>query len=271
MKKYQKMSVYLSAHQDDWQLFMTPEISIDIADKNCRTIIIQTTAGDAGKDEGYWKAREKAAVESLVFRLSTDIGIKKNQIEKTFLSHTITGIDINNCAIYFLRLPDGGFDGSGFDKYEYQSMEKLRRGLIPHINSVDKKNQITSWKDATQLIDLIIISEINSSGLEQRERYIELHFPEINLQLNPDDHNDHKNTAELIISSHSYNQFRKRSYVHYEILNIKSKISQEELFWKTGMFCAYHQSLFNDYGHSTISEDQSFIPWCQYGSSNREI
>ncbi len=61
----------LVAHQDDWQLFMSPEIVTDILDEKCKTAIIHTTSGDAGKGDGFWRAREEGAIASLCFCLSS--------------------------------------------------------------------------------------------------------------------------------------------------------------------------------------------------------
>ncbi len=52
---FERISVYVVAHQDDWQLFMDPDISTDLLDHTCKTVVIYTTAGDAGEDPKYWR------------------------------------------------------------------------------------------------------------------------------------------------------------------------------------------------------------------------
>ena len=43
---------FISAHQDDWQLFMNPNVYRSIKNNNDKTVIIHTTAGDAEKAWG---------------------------------------------------------------------------------------------------------------------------------------------------------------------------------------------------------------------------
>ena len=44
----QSTAIYVSAHQDDWQLFMNPNAYYSIQNPDTKTIILHTTAGDAG-------------------------------------------------------------------------------------------------------------------------------------------------------------------------------------------------------------------------------
>ncbi len=56
MEIYSAVSIYVVAHQDDWQLFMTPDAYNDLIDSDKKTVFIYTTAGDAGRDSVYWLA-----------------------------------------------------------------------------------------------------------------------------------------------------------------------------------------------------------------------
>ena len=61
---------FISAHQDDWQLFMNPNVYRSIKNNNDKTVIIHTTAGDAGEGMGkrsYYKAREEGSIRALDF------------------------------------------------------------------------------------------------------------------------------------------------------------------------------------------------------------
>jgi hypothetical protein len=271
MNPYQRTSCYIVAHQDDWQLFMNPEVSADLGDKECRTIIIHTTAGDAGDGRHYWEAREKAAIDSVIFRLSSDSLIERNEGVWINGDKRISFTEINNCILYFLRLPDGAYDGSGFGQYGNQSLEKFRRSGQEAIISVDQQNKYGTWNELTHTLDHIIGHELGSHIGGNGGALVCLNFPEPDPLLNPDDHNDHFNTALLLQGTAAYEKYRKRAFVHYHIRDYDNFLSGPELFWKTGMFSVYHQSLLTAHGHSTLSEDPSFIPWCLLGSVYREI
>ncbi len=78
---YARLSFYVVAHQDDWQLFMGYYAHNDISDKNSKTVFIYTTSGNGGiignKGHGegfggcdnctmpYFKSREMGAISSL--------------------------------------------------------------------------------------------------------------------------------------------------------------------------------------------------------------
>ena len=55
---FEKISIYVVAHADDWQLFMQPVVYNDIVSPTCKVIFIITTAGDAGMEATFWKAKE---------------------------------------------------------------------------------------------------------------------------------------------------------------------------------------------------------------------
>jgi hypothetical protein len=270
MQAFNRVSFYFVAHADDWQLFMAPQISHDIADKTCKVVIIHTTAGDAGRDEMYWKARECASFDSLLFRISVDDKVSRREENIIHGNKTFFVMSANNCLCYFLRLPDGAYDGSGFDKYGNQSLEKLRIGDINMCASVDKKTVYTSWTDLTEAVDNIINHELAFNTTDMPVEVC-LNFPESDAVLNPRDHNDHYNTSHLVQSTKAYSRYTKRAFLDYHIIHSNDMLSGEELFWKIGMFCTYHQSVFKLYGHSTISEDSAFIPWCFRNSSYRKL
>lgn len=268
MQTYQRTAFYFVAHADDWQLFMAPEISHDIADKKCKVVIVHFTAGDAGKEEAYWKAREFAAIHSLLFRLSVDDQLIREDDEIILNNKLLARCRVNNCHCYFLRLPDGSYYGNGFPQYGSQSLEKFRTGNQLLLTSVDGKTKYGDWADLAGTIDQLIAAEL-SSPIDATAVY--LNVTECDTTLNPNDHNDHYNTAQVVQSTRAWGIYRKRAFVNYHIHHSNESLTNEELFWKIGMFCNYHQALFTEFGHSTILEDQSFIPWCFRKNRYRNI
>jgi len=271
MHSFHQADIYFSAHQDDWQLFMDPEIGRSMANKSCRTVIVHITAGDAGRDEKYWKAREQAAIESILFRFSTDPLAQDPESTKAVINLDHYGFfEVSNCSCYFLRLPDGDFTGKGFEKYDRQSLNKLRTQSIRNISSVDGKALYNSWNHLAQIIDQIIATELNGCLIESPED-VTINIPEFDAALNPWDHNDHYNTSLLVQHTNAYKKYRTRSFLTYHLKNSQDLLTGEELFWKIGLFCAYQHFLLREIGHSTLTEDAAFIPWCLRNTAYRHL
>ena len=132
-----KVCFYVVAHADDWQLFMQPNAYNDIAASGSKVVFIITTAGDAGADEAYWRAREEGAKSSVRFCLAPLASLAQRSGTKEFNSHGINFWSVNNVTCYFLRLPDGNLDGNGFGARGYQSLSKFMLRQIDTIGAVD--------------------------------------------------------------------------------------------------------------------------------------
>ena len=266
----ERISVYLAAHQDDWLLFMEPNVSRDLKDPKCRVLIIHTTAGDAGMNSSHWKSREVASINSLHFRLLKKIN-ESNTVEcLSVLDKKIHFAEIENIGTYFLRLPDGGMEGNGFESNDYHSLAKICQGSESIIKSVDGLNEYHSYQEISSVIRQIIDRESQLIGISDKMG-ITLHIPEFDRTLNPGDHSDHyftgllSNEPELTIYSPKF------AYVHYEVLNSAHILGAEDLFWKTGMFIVYHQTVLNLTGYSTIDESPLYLNWCTKRSVSRQL
>ena len=156
------------AHGDDWQFFMGADMYEHIRDPLQPVVIIQTTAGDAGKPPWYWKARQNGTVQSVVratgswsaLDLPALVAGEANALaddpEHAFDAPTLpsgysvdydvaafNGRHVLRCTvaargaapttIYFLHLPDGHGLGWGFERYGHQSLLKLAApaGTVP--------------------------------------------------------------------------------------------------------------------------------------------
>ncbi|MBD0258348.1 MAG: PIG-L family deacetylase [Cytophagales bacterium] len=264
------VSVYGVAHQDDWQLFMDPNISADLTNPHCKTIVVHVTAGDGGEDEKYWKARERAAVSSLVFRLSNGPPPAVGEQYVRLLDKSIYCVRAGNCALYFLRLPDGGMKGNGFGRYAHASTARLREGGISGITSVDGLNTYHHFDELTALVDALLDREVAESGMA-RAGSLRMNLPEVDPVLNPNDHNDHLNTALLFQRTGRYASAEKYAFVHYDIQYAGSDLQGEALFWKAGMFSVYHQAVLDLHGHSTLGESPEYGVWAVKKAKFRKI
>jgi LmbE family N-acetylglucosaminyl deacetylase len=125
------------AHQDDNLLFMLPDEFQDFSPGSA-VETVYLTAGDAGRGSAFWHMRERAALAATAALahakdswVQSRLPIDGHQITMD----TLVG-DRRVVSIFF-RLPDGNENGLGWPTDANQSLEKLWKGQIPTIRSVD--------------------------------------------------------------------------------------------------------------------------------------
>lgn len=149
------LSLSVVAHIDDDLLFQNPDIVESIAAGGGH-VTVYLTAGDAGRDESYWEGREigaKAAYTEMagasdwVDSISTfSDGENEYEIHTSYLESQ------PEVQLYFLRLPDGNGQGTGYAINEKQSLERLWDEEISEIESVDGANSF----DHDQVLSLLL-------------------------------------------------------------------------------------------------------------------
>jgi hypothetical protein len=200
----QRVSFYFSAHEDDWQLFMNPSAFRDVRD-GVKTVFIHVTAGDGGLGIGnggrkhpYYLAREHGA-ESAV-RFMADAGEYPEPAEPSAASVTINGhairrVSYRDTVAYFLRLPDGSPEGGGYADTGYQSLKRLADGEIATLTAIDGTARYEGWRDLVATMRTIIGRE------REPATTADLHLPELDAALNPNDHPDHVMTGKLALAA----------------------------------------------------------------------
>src|SRR5438105_4373860 len=129
---------YVCAHADDWQFFRGEQAYDDINTPNVKVVFIYTDAGDAGRIDGYWEAREQGALASVRRAVAAISPEPLTTRMVTFNGHPIVQYTCGNTVSYFLRLPDG-FLGKGYPIHNNQSMSQLRDLGMP-ITAIDGSN-----------------------------------------------------------------------------------------------------------------------------------
>ena len=150
---------YIVAHADDWQLFMNPEAYNDLISQKNKVIFIITTAGDAGKSEVFWRAREEGMKSSILYCLDRKQPIHFTEGYKIIMKQPIAFWSVNSTKTYFLRLPDGGVTGAGFKENECHNLKKLEDGTIPSLSSLDGSFTLFSWESFCAILKNIINAE----------------------------------------------------------------------------------------------------------------
>jgi len=152
--------VYIHAHQDDWQLFESPNSYHDY-EAGDHLLFIYATAGDAGQGPSHWHAREEAAQASV--QVITGTGLASQGANVTFcyttgpeVCHTIWTWSVDRTVSVYMRLPDSGNSGGGFPSTGFQSLSKLRDGNISSITAIDSSATYTSGEDFYRNLGAIV-------------------------------------------------------------------------------------------------------------------
>ncbi|MEO6730209.1 MAG: hypothetical protein ABIN01_03245 [Ferruginibacter sp.] len=256
-RPFDKVSFYVVAHADDWQLFMHPTVYNDLVSPACKVIFIITTSGDAGMGEKFWRVREEGSKSSVRFCLAPFSVFSESNGQSEFNDHTIHLWSVNNITTYFLRLPDGNLDGSGFAAYNFQSLSKFKSGQIDVITALDDSTTYPNWRDFTCTIESIISFE--SKGISNRW----IHYLNPDPTANPGDHTDHAMTGNAIQDMTIITTLHQSLFMGYSVASVQESLTSNELFWKAGMFAVYEKAVYDLCGYSTLKEDaELYVKWC---------
>ncbi|ASO07964.1 calx-beta domain protein [Arenibacter algicola] len=196
----QNTSVYVSAHPDDWQLFMNPNAYNSVKGANEKVIFLHTTAGDAGNStgsNGYYLAREEGSLRAIrfmsnAFTSGSGLGTNMNETVVTINGHQITKFTYRNAVAYFLRLPDGSPSGNGYTLHNNNSLRKFYDGITSSISAIDGSTTYNSISDLRTTIQNIIEMEAGPSD------NIIMNSADHDTSINPDDHSDHIYSSKII-------------------------------------------------------------------------
>ena len=199
--KPQRVAFYFSAHEDDWQFFMNPPAFSDVRDQTVRCVFVHMTAGDAGFGTDYggrrhplYLARENGAECAIRFMADANGQMPSAPVTDapSYAGHAIRRVVYCNTVAYFLRLPDGNPEGTGYMATGHESLKRLAEGAIDTMTAIDGSATYRGWDDLTATLRGLIEAE------RGRAARLELHVPESDAALNPGDHADHMFTAKAV-------------------------------------------------------------------------
>lgn len=221
------------AHIDDDLLFQNPDI-INAIEAGGGHTTVYLTAGDAGRDMSYVEAREAGAKAAYTEMTGYDDWVD----ETVQLTNGTTEFSVQtsylasqpDIRLYFLRLPDGNLDGSGFPSNDHESVEELWEGSIQTVTTTDGANTYTADDVSGLLLGLM-----------------EIHQPDALLlhDLDPDrmdtDHSDHFYTAQFSFEAHQYydNEHELNSYIGYSTSEMPANLDDEDAEASRDAFYAY--------------------------------
>ncbi|MEP7254699.1 MAG: hypothetical protein ABI666_02930 [Ferruginibacter sp.] len=204
--QFTSVSFSVQAHEDDWQLFMSSKIVADLNVSGRKMVFITLTAGDGSVGAGdygptsvpFFMARENGAVYSSKYVADITTGTTPLDVPTATTvsitgnsAHNITKYVYKNTVNYFLRLPDGNGNGSGFSNTGFVSLEKLKTGAIGSISALGSTAATyTGWSDLTNTIKAIInIEKITGTASWIYSAHT---IDGSNTAYNPNDHSDHR-------------------------------------------------------------------------------
>jgi hypothetical protein len=225
------VSFYFAAHEDDWQLFMTPQAFDDVLDTESKTVFIHVTAGDAGLGIGaasrrfpYYLARENGAETAIKFMADAGrLPLEQAAAPMQFNGHRIYRIAYRNTAAYFLRLPDGNPRGTGYAETGNQSLQRLATDQISTLASVDGSTIYYGWADLVSTVRSILDYERGGAAS------VALNVPDPDSRINPNDHSDHLMTAKVALdATKQLICARRLYYVDYAKSHLPENLSAKD-------------------------------------------
>jgi hypothetical protein len=227
---YTTAAFYITAHQDDWELFRGEVAYADVKNSFAKVVFIHTTAGDAGLTNGWWEAREQGAIAAV--RSALPPRPLTTQVQ-TFNDHPLQRYACANTVIYFMRLPDGSGYGTGYPSTRYQSLSKLRdRGMA--IAAIDGSTTYSTWNDFCATLAALVALECE--GIPEDHPWI--NAADYCATTNPGDHPDHRATADAV-RSFGAARFNRAWYLTYCTSKLHANLSSQDYDNKKRTWDAY--------------------------------
>ena len=193
------LNVFLSAHPDDWQLFMNPNAYTAVKTGG-PVLFLHTTAGDAGTGmgyDGYTLAREAGSLNAIRYMVNIANGGRGDGPHKATETVSIKGKSLRvfpykNTWAYFMRLPDGNGNGSGYDIHQFKSLEKFYKGEVKDFHTVDSSATYKNKKDLVKTVSALVKKHY------KKDHPLRFHIADTDSIRNPGDHSDHRHTSWLV-------------------------------------------------------------------------
>ena len=256
------VSIFTVAHQDDWQLFMNPEAYHGMDEPQEKAVFIHVTAGDAGAGAGgepvpYYLAREEGALRAVRFMAnaadpSVGKGAKMQGAQVERGGHGVQRYAYANAVVYFLRLPDGNIvNGSVYTPHP-ESLTRLRSGEAATSGTVEMSGRYEGWQDLVDTLNAIVESErVAGSGLK-------LHIAELDEELNPRDHPDHRATAfamEEVVKLHPCAPVYR--HIEYHTKTKPVNITGKDYMIDVGTWAATASGLSDNFARATCEPEHN--------------
>lgn len=197
------VAFYFAAHEDDWQLFMNPNAYHDVQRPSTKVVFVYLTAGDAGvglgnggRSQPYYLARENGAKFSVKFMADAqNTPVIPVDSVASLSGHPVKRWVYGQTVSYFLRLPDGNPEGTGYRTTGQQSIKRLHGGAIPAMTAIDNSTTYRGWADLRNTLRTLIDQERGAAA------NVWVNIPDTNVEKNTGDHADHQHMAQGVLEA----------------------------------------------------------------------
>jgi hypothetical protein len=241
-----RVAFYFGAHPDDWQLFMNPNAYYDVQKSSNKVVFVYVTAGDAGvglgsggRSQPYYLARESGAKLSVRFMADA---AKPPEIPLDSVAsvsgHPIKRWLYRNTVSYFMRLPDGSPQGTGYVATAKQSLKRLHEGAIRTMTAIDDSTTYQGWSDFRTTLRGLIDHERGAAT------NVWVNIPDTNIVKNVGDHADHQHMAQGVLEAIAdLPWINKALYLDYVTADMEENMSSAEREIEAGTFAALAMGL----------------------------
>jgi LmbE family N-acetylglucosaminyl deacetylase len=240
-RKTNAVSFYFGAHPDDWQLFMNPNAWYDVQNASNKVVFVYVTAGDAGaglgngeRSQPYYLARENGAKLSARF-LADAAKPPATPVDSnvSIAGHPISRWLYRNTVSYFMRLPDGNPQGTGYVATAQQSLKRLHEGAIRTMTAIDNSTTYQGWPDLRITLRKLIDNERGPAT------NVWVHIPDTNIEKNVGDHADHQHMAQGVLEAIANAPWiHKALYLNYVTADMPENMTSAEREIEIGTFAA---------------------------------
>lgn len=236
-----KCTAVITAHPDDWQLFMGAAICDEVQKEQRKVLFICLTGGQANEpSDAYWQSREAGHWASIMQAVDLagppGAGVAAPAPEVAVLNgHPIERRRYRNTVAYYLHLPDGGLAGKGLGRGNWQSLQQLWAAGRP-VQPLNGGAPYTSWQELCQTVRLLLAHEAMLSRLT-------VHAPQPEEQRNPGDHSDHRMAGQLALDATKQMECRYWQYVGYDIQRRPVNITPTQVSNKLLVYRAYTETM----------------------------
>jgi hypothetical protein len=236
-----RVAFYFGAHPDDWQLFMNPNAYYDVQVASNKVVFVYVTAGDAGvglgnggRSQPYYLARENGAKLSVKFMADAAEAPEIPVDSVASISgHAIKRWLYRNTVSYFMRLPDGSPQGTGYVATAEQSLKRLHEGAIRTMTSIDNSTTYEGWSDLRTTLRKLIDRERGTAT------NVWVNIPDTDIEKNIGDHADHQHMAQGILQAIAdLPWINKALYLDYVTAKMEENMSSADRQIEAATFAA---------------------------------
>jgi hypothetical protein len=195
--------------------------------------------GTGGRSQPYYLARENGAKSSVKFiaDAAQAPAIPVDSVASVS-GHAIKRWLYGNTVSYFMRLPDGSPQGTGYVATAEQSLKRLHERTIPTMTSIDDSTTYENWSDLRITLRKLIDHERGTAT------NVWVNIPDTNIEKNVGDHADHQHMAQGVLEAIAdLRWIHKALYLDYVTADMKENMNSAEREIEAGTFAALSMGL----------------------------